>query len=110
MKLKAVITAAAPGQRHILDQTLTTHDGKRTRIIEFLLELVSGIADQVAFILPAGAGASWNIFSNNSQIFGLSRSRLTGNTCLLIRLVSLITLRSYSSTDMPIAPKNEARR
>ncbi len=59
MKLKAVITAAAPGQRHILDQTLTTNDGKRTRMIEFLLELVSGIADQVAFILPAGAGDSY---------------------------------------------------
>ncbi len=59
MKLKAVITAAARGQRHILDQTLTTHDGKRTRMIEFLLELVSGIADQVAFILPAGAGDSY---------------------------------------------------
>ena len=80
MKLKAVITAAAPGQRHILDQTLTTHDGKRTRIIEFLLELVSGIADQVAFILPAGAGDSYKslIEQSGQQVFLIEQQEPQG--------------------------------
>lgn len=59
MKLKAVITAAAPAQHHILDQTLITHDGKRTRMIEFLLELVDGVADQTAFIIPAGSSDAY---------------------------------------------------
>ena len=80
MKLKAVITAAAPGQRHILDQTLTTHDGKRTRVIEFLLELVSGIADQVAFILPVGAGDSYRtlIEESGQQVFLIEQQEPQG--------------------------------
>lgn len=66
MQLKAVITAAAPGQRHILDQTLTTHDGKRTRMIEFLLDLVQGVATETAFIIPAGASEAYHPLLNES--------------------------------------------
>ena len=59
MKLKAVITAAGPGQRHILNQTLTTHDGNRHSMVEFLLHLVSASVDQTAFVVPAGSSEAY---------------------------------------------------
>ena len=53
MKLKAVITAAAPGQQHLLHQTLATADCGRTTIGDFLLELLADAVDEIAIVVPA---------------------------------------------------------
>lgn len=54
MKLKAVITAAAPGQRHILHQTLATPDNRRPTMGEFLLELLAEAVDEIGIVIPSG--------------------------------------------------------
>ena len=53
MKLKAVITAAGPGQQHLLHQTLATADSGRTTIGDFLLELLADAVDEIAIVVPA---------------------------------------------------------
>ncbi|MBM3734764.1 MAG: UTP--glucose-1-phosphate uridylyltransferase [Acidobacteria bacterium] len=55
MKFPAVITAGAPGQQHILQQTLVTHENRRTSIFEFLAGMLEGVSDRIALIIPAGA-------------------------------------------------------
>lgn len=54
MKLKAVITAGAPAQRHLLHQTLATPDNRRRTIGEFLLEMLAEDVDEIGFIIPPG--------------------------------------------------------
>lgn len=54
MKLKAVITAAGPGQQHLLHQTLATADNRRPTIGDFLLELLADTVDEIAIVIPAG--------------------------------------------------------
>lgn len=54
MKLKALITAAAPSQRHILHQTLATHDNRRPTIAEFLLDLITPFASEIAIVVAKG--------------------------------------------------------
>lgn len=68
MKLKAVITAAAPGQRHILHQTLATADNRRPTMGEFLLDLVSETVDEIGVVIPAGDRASFAaLFSGSGR-------------------------------------------
>lgn len=71
MKLKAVITAAGPGQRHLLHQTLATSDNRRPAIGEFLLELLGDCVGEVAVVVPAGASESFR------ELFGNTGSRIT---------------------------------
>ena len=59
MKLKAVITAAGPGQQHLLHQTLATADNRRPTIGDFLLEVLSDAVDEIAIVIPAGAAAQF---------------------------------------------------
>jgi UTP--glucose-1-phosphate uridylyltransferase len=59
MKLKAVITAAAPGQRHILHQTLATPDNRRPTIGDFLLELLAEAVDEIGIVIPSGDRAAF---------------------------------------------------
>jgi UTP--glucose-1-phosphate uridylyltransferase len=54
MKMKAVITAAGPGQRLLLHQTLATPDNRRPTIWECLLELLPETIEEIAFVIPAG--------------------------------------------------------
>ena len=54
MKLKAVITAAGPGQQHLLHQTLATADNRRSTIGDFLLELLADAVDEIAIVIPVG--------------------------------------------------------
>lgn len=54
MMMKAVITAAGPGQRLLLHQTLATTDKRRATIGEFLLELLPESAGEIAIVIPAG--------------------------------------------------------
>jgi len=54
MKLKAVITAAGPGQRHLLHQTLATADNRRSTIGHFLLDLLASAVDEIAIVIAAG--------------------------------------------------------
>lgn len=64
MKLKAVITAAGPGQQHLLHQTLATADNRRPTIGDFLLELLSDSVDEIAIVVPAGeTGRFQSLFS-----------------------------------------------
>jgi UTP--glucose-1-phosphate uridylyltransferase len=51
MKLKAVITAAGPGQQHLLHQTLATADNRRPTIGEFLLDLLGDAVDQFGIVV-----------------------------------------------------------
>ena len=57
MKLKAVITAAGPGQQHLLHQTLATADNRRSTIGDFLLDLLADAVDEIAIVIPAGGTA-----------------------------------------------------
>ncbi|MBM3786915.1 MAG: UTP--glucose-1-phosphate uridylyltransferase [Acidobacteria bacterium] len=59
MKLKAVITAGAPGQRHLLHQTLATAENRRATIGEFLLEMLAGPVDEIGLVIPAGDTAAY---------------------------------------------------
>lgn len=54
MKLKAVITAAGPGQQHLLHQTLATPDNRRPTIGDFLLELLADAVDEIGVVVPLG--------------------------------------------------------
>ncbi len=59
MQLSAVITAAAPNQRHLLHQTLAKADAHLETIAQFALDLVmpegrEPLVDRVAIIIPAG--------------------------------------------------------
>jgi UTP--glucose-1-phosphate uridylyltransferase len=59
MPLSAVITAAAPNQRHLLHQTLAKSDGQLETLARFALELVfpqdrEPLVDRLAFIIPPG--------------------------------------------------------
>jgi UTP--glucose-1-phosphate uridylyltransferase len=54
MKLKAVITAAGPGQQHLLHQTLATADNRRPTIGEFLLDLLGDAVDQIGVVVARG--------------------------------------------------------
>lgn len=68
MKLKAVITAAGPGQQHLLHQTLATADNHRPTIGDFLLELVADAVDEIAIVIPAGgAGQFQTLFSGSGR-------------------------------------------
>ena len=71
MKLKAVITAAAPGQRHILHQTLATSDNRRPTMAEFLLELLADSVDEIGLVIPAGDRAPFE------ALFAPSGRRIT---------------------------------
>lgn len=57
MNLRAVITAAGPGQQHLLHQTLATADNRRPTIGDFLLELLPDSVEDVAIVIPAGETA-----------------------------------------------------
>ncbi len=59
MKLKAVITAAAPGQRHILHQTLAATEDRRPTMGAFLLDLVAGAVDEIGIVIPADDRAAF---------------------------------------------------
>lgn len=57
--LRAVITAAAPGQRHLMHQTLAKADAQLETIAQFALNLVmpedrEPLVDHVAIIIPKG--------------------------------------------------------
>ena len=54
MKLKAVITAAGPGQQHLLHQTLATADNRRPTIGDFLVDLFADAVDEIAVVIPVG--------------------------------------------------------
>ncbi len=59
MPLSAVITAAGPGQRHLLHQTLAKADSKLETIAQFALNLLlpegrEPLVDRVAIIIPKG--------------------------------------------------------
>ncbi|MDX2270059.1 MAG: sugar phosphate nucleotidyltransferase [Bryobacter sp.] len=59
MSLSAVITAAAPKQRHLLHQTLARAEGRLDTLARFALELLmpegrEPLVDRLAFIIPAG--------------------------------------------------------
>lgn len=59
MSLSAVITAAAPGQRHLLHQTLAKADARLETVAQFAVDLLmpSGrepLVDRVAIIIPKG--------------------------------------------------------
>lgn len=59
MPYSAVITAAAPKQRHLLHQTLAKADSQLETLAQFALDLVApqgqdALVDRVALIIPAG--------------------------------------------------------
>ncbi len=59
MSLSAVITAAAPSQRHLLHQTLARPEGRLDTIGKFVLELLlpedrEPLVERVAIIIPSG--------------------------------------------------------
>jgi UTP--glucose-1-phosphate uridylyltransferase len=59
MPFSAVITAAAPNQRHLLHQTLAGPEGRLSTLAHFALELLlpegqEPLVDRVAFVIPAG--------------------------------------------------------
>ena len=59
MQMSAVITAAAPNQRHLLHQTLAKADAHLETIAQFALDLVmpedrEALVDRVAIIIPHG--------------------------------------------------------
>jgi UTP--glucose-1-phosphate uridylyltransferase len=59
MPLSAVITAAAPNQRHLLHQTLASPGGQLDTLAHFALELVmpsggEALVDRLAMIIPPG--------------------------------------------------------
>lgn len=68
MKRKAVITAAGPGQRHLLHQTLATPDNRRPSIGDFLLELLGDSVGEAAIVIPAGATAHFEQLFSNAKI------------------------------------------
>ena len=68
MKLKAVITAAGPGQRHLLHQTLATADNRRPAIGEFLLDLLGDSVDHAAIIIPKDATPHFAPLFANAKI------------------------------------------
>lgn len=69
MNLKAVITAAGPGQQHLLHQTLATADNRRLTIGDFLLELLPDSVDSVGIVIPAGETARFqSLFPATSQL------------------------------------------
>lgn len=71
MKLRAVITAAGPGQQHLLHQTLATADGRRPTIGDFLLEMLADSVAEIALVIPAGDRARFE------QLFGGADRRIT---------------------------------
>lgn len=68
MKRKAVITAAGPGQRHLLHQTLATSDNRRPAIGEFLLDLLGDSVDQAAIVIPKDATPHFAPLFANTKI------------------------------------------
>ncbi len=59
MKISAVITAAAPNQRHLLYQTLAKADGRLETLAHFAVELLlpdgrEALVDRLAIVIPAG--------------------------------------------------------
>jgi UTP--glucose-1-phosphate uridylyltransferase len=68
MKLKAVITAAGPGQQHLLHQTMATADSGRTTMGDFLLELLADAVNDIAFVIPAGHTPRFQtLFANSGR-------------------------------------------
>jgi UTP--glucose-1-phosphate uridylyltransferase len=62
MPLSAVITAAAPSQRHLLHQTLARPEGRLDTVAKFVLELLmpdgrEPLVDRLALVIPAGDSA-----------------------------------------------------
>lgn len=76
MKLKAVITAAGPGQQHLLHQTLATADGQRPTIGAFLLEMLADAVDEIAVVIPAGDSVRFReLFANTGRRVTLVEQR-----------------------------------
>ncbi len=71
MKLKAVITAAGPGQQHLLHQTLATAENRRPTIGEFLLDLLGDAVDQIGVVVASGEAPAFE------KLFAGSGRRIT---------------------------------
>lgn len=54
LPLKAVITAAGPGQRHLLHQTMTTAANGRPTIGGLLLDMLADSVSEIAVVVPQG--------------------------------------------------------
>jgi UTP--glucose-1-phosphate uridylyltransferase len=72
MSISAVITAAAPGQRHLLHQTLAKADAHLETIAQFALNLLmpegrEPLVDRVAIIIPKGDRDRFNQLIENRQ-------------------------------------------
>ncbi len=72
MRIPAVITAAAPKQRHLLHQTLAREDSQLETVAQFALNLLmpegqAPLVDRVAIVIPAGDSARFQDLIDQRQ-------------------------------------------